>query len=46
MKRFSVGRKKTRRQIFAADNFYLESNFDSNCLLPPIISRDGVATEI
>ena len=32
-------RKKTWRQIFAANNFYLERNFCSNYLLPPIISR-------
>ena len=30
-------RKKTRRQIFAAEYFYLESNFGSNYLKPPII---------
>ena len=34
-------RKKSRWQKFAANNFYLESNFSSNCLLLPIISRAG-----
>ena len=36
-------RKKTWQQIFATDNFYLESNFSSYCLLLLIISRTDMS---